>query len=481
MRPKSPSNRGMSRRSFMRAGALGLGGGLLAPLMARMARAGEGTPCRFVFVVEGNCFEPITMLAPAARVALEGTMSGPLGDKRWWYRDYAHETPLVVESPDLMSAPALGALAEGGIAAESSVLLGMSSRIVGGGHSALHGALSSARTVGGSPGGPTIDAWLAAQSAIVGDRPFDAVRLGVGTGRPLDFRTCAFDAGRPAPMILHPETAYAVLFGAAADGEAARRAFRERGNLLDFARGEVQGARDAFRGGTLEREKLEAYLASVEELQARHGRLLELSDSLRGHAPTAPEENPLYGSDDGLVRLEAQFELATAALLGELTNVVVVGSGTGGDFGLRYPSVSPVGRHDMHHGSARDEMLRNAIHEVTRRQVELVARLARTLATTPEAGGGTMLDHTLIVYVSDNGEQHHSTASDFPVLLIGGRALGVGSHGRTVIYPGVGAGQHRQLSNLWNTLGHLVGRDLNTFGAEGPSRVAEGPLSELLG
>ena len=91
-----------------------------------------------------------------------------------------------------------------------------------------------------------------------------------------------------------------------------------------------------------------------------------------------------------------------------------------------------------------------------------------------------MLDNTLIVYLGDNGEQHHSTASDFPILLLGGRGLGRSGLGETLIYPGLEADRHRQLSNLWNTLGHLGGAPLNDFGAEGRTRRALGPLTELL-
>jgi hypothetical protein len=50
------------------------------------------------------------------------------------------------------------------------------------------------------------------------------------------------------------------------------------------------------------------------------------------------------------------------------------------------------------------------------------------------------------------------------------------------VYPGVdtGGSGHRQVSNLWNTLGHLAGDPLDTFGKEGPYRVAPGPLAELM-
>ena len=124
----------------------------------------------------------------------------------------------------------------------------------------------------------------------------------------------------------------------------------------------------------------------------------------------------------------------------------------------------------------------DAIVQVTAGQFREIARVARRLADTPEpTGEGSMLDNTLIVYVGDNGEQHHSTASEFPVVLLGGANLIAGG-GRTIVYPGLGGAEHRQLSNLWNTLGYLTGATLDDFGGEsGPSRRAFGPLPELLG
>jgi hypothetical protein len=177
-------------------------------------------------------------------------------------------------------------------------------------------------------------------------------------------------------------------------------------------------------------------------------------------------------------------------LKGQLTNVAVVTSGAGDDFGgLTYPRAQDSGyrsrnRHDLHHSSGSDDGALETIHDMTRVQIDAVAKAAQALKSTPDpATSGSMLDNTVIVFIGDNGEQHHSTASEFPVVLIGGKSLGLQTGGRTIVYPGVESGGegHRQVSNLWNTLGHLAGEQLDTFGAEGPTRVAPGPLSELMG
>ncbi len=465
-----------TRRNWLKTMGLGAGGAaLFGPLLTRFAHAQPVAQPRFLFVVEGNCFEPITMLGDPARAALDGSMANPLDGARWWYTRYAHDASLTIAG-GLETAPALAGLGE--LAQRAAVLYGLSSKITGGGHSAQHGVLASARTTAGRAGGQTIDAWLAAQPAVRQQAPFDALRLGANDdpAKPLDFRTCAYAAGQSAPMLLQPEKAYQALFGSVAGGAAAA-GFERRGAQLDFAAGDVRATLAAFGGNSAERAKLEAYLASLEALQARRRRLVEIGPQLEGARP-----DEIVDANTALGRFAQQLELAAAALIGGLTHVAVVGCGTGGDFGMRYPEViNGVGRHDLHHTSGAVPAHLAAIHSVTRMQVDAIAAAARRLAAAPDIGGGSVLDHTVIVYIGDNGEQHHSTASEFPVLIIGGEGLGLRTGNRTIVFPGLRSAGHRQVSNLWNTMGHLAGAQLDRFGREGPTRVAPGPLGELIG
>jgi hypothetical protein len=171
--------------------------------------------------------------------------------------------------------------------------------------------------------------------------------------------------------------------------------------------------------------------------------------------------------------------------------VMVIASGPGGGLDMTYPSVyatipnwpaiqMDMDRHTLQHG-IQIAMHQEAILAVTRKQIDLIGRFAAKLDAVPE-GSGTMLDHTIIVFISDNGEQHHSQSREWPVLLLGGSALGLKTDGRTVVYPRIGKSNNRQVSNLWNTLGHATGdATMNTFGQEGSGRIAEGPLDEIYG
>lgn len=467
----------MNRRTFLAGLGSALGAALVAPSLRAFATG--GTPCRFVFLVEGNGTEPVPFMSTSTRTAIDAATSHDTTGRRWFPTLYQHTSPLV-QTGDLGTAPALASLLAGtsgvDLTGRASVTLGLSSTITGGGHTTNAGGLSSTRSTAGRAGGPTIDAVLAAQ--VRDQTPFDAIRVGVHAGTTaLNTSTCAYDVGRAAPVLMDPVLAYNNLFGSVA-GAAGQAAFARRGSLLDYAMVDVNEALAQFSGGSVERAKLETYLASLETVRDRQQALTALSATLSAVAPEDPSTNALYSSSDPLDHLAAQVELVTAALLGGLTNVAVIAVGTGGRFDIGYPSlIQDIRRHELHHGSA-DATYLQVIHDATAYKVGLLADVARTLLATPE-NGGTMLDNTVLVYLPDNGEQHHSKAEEFPVLMMGGDAMGLLNDGRTTVFPGVRSAGHRQLSNLFNTLGHAAGMGLDDFGGEGASRLVTGPLSEL--
>ncbi|MGQ0504068.1 MAG: DUF1552 domain-containing protein [Myxococcaceae bacterium] len=460
----------LTRRNLLQTAA---GAALFGPFL-REAAAQTTRPARLVIVLECNGIYPLAFLSPTARASL----GSDVGSQKNFSSLYP-KTARTLTGEALGSALCLNPLgpSSGNISLENraAVALGLSSLVTGGGHSSGTGALSCA--VNG--GGATIDSVLAPKLRRAA--PFEAIRLGTSSSRtPIVYETCSFGPKRPAPIIVNPTLAYNTIFGSITTGQGSGQ---ERTALFDFARTDVATTLQTFRGNSNERIKLERYLASLDALRARESQLMAIAPSVRPLLPPAPSANPLLagtGTPDSLRWLEAQFQIATAGLLGGLTNTVVLASGSSG-FDVHYDSIIPtVGRHDLQHGIETAANW-NAIAAVTRKHVELVATLARTLAATPEVGAsGSMLDHTAIVFMSDNGEQHHSVGAEWPILLIGGNALGLRTDGRTVIYPEAGETNNRQVSNLFNTLGHAVGdANFNLFGNEGASRITPGPLSEL--
>ena len=94
-----------------------------------------------------------------------------------------------------------------------------------------------------------------------------------------------------------------------------------------------------------------------------------------------------------------------------------------------------------------------------------------------------MLDNTVIVYLSDAAEGHHSRCWEWPFVVLG-NAAGKLKSGRYVEYPYWGRPGHREIGNLYATLLHLAGDKREYFGQHDPmlkgEAQANGPLPELL-
>ena len=476
----------LSGAGLLTSASVATGGNLLGKRRGA-ANDNDGCPRRFVIFLEGNGTRPACMFDPLTRQTLEGIAGGPISSNR----DYAHADPVITPQAPLAEARALGALAgEGGelsLVERSSLVLGLSSTNLGGGHSCNHGALSASRAVGG-PNGATIESVLAQLPTVRGATPFDAIRMGIGSGSsPLNYSSCAFAAGKPAPILLDPAAVFSTLFGSVSSG-AAGADFVTRGERLNFALEDVQRELSELGGSSARaRVKLETYEASLLEMLARDAQLQGMQDALLAVKPAEPGEldpDP-YGSDSPLTRLSVEVDMVIAALLAGLSNVIVVSLGSGSYYWSQeypslvqlYPGGQMLAGHDLRHGEG--ESFYEVLYELSSRYVGEMCRGARALEAVPEEGG-TMLDNTLLLYMPDNGEKHHSNAEEFASLLIGGNNMGFLTDGRSVAFPKAGHENNRQISNLFNSMLHAAGAPTDDFGHKNPdSRVAEGPLSEL--
>jgi hypothetical protein len=497
-----------NRRQFIGGVGMGTAAAWLTTQFPHVAfgQGEAGPPKRFVFVIEGNSVEAPNFATPAAKAFV-----GADEATRFYPRLYGHQSPHIIGSDggagnNLDLAAGLRALGgvngQPSLVDDSAVILGLSSTITGGSHSTHCGALSCTRSSASTPAGRTIDALLAGLPQIRQTTPFEAIRLGVtGSVQQLTYYPSAFGVGTPAPVLNSPLLAYREIFGSVLSGEG-EKLFRQRSKLLDFAKGDVDAKLLRFQGRAGEL-KLAGYQTAIRSLQERQRRLSEdqLSAQMSQYLPPVPT-----ATNDPLIRLSQQFDVATGALRSGLTNVVVLASGTGNSgFNLEYhaealPELTGIAgysdedgmmRHDLHHSSVDNPERIAVIHSASRFHVDQIARMARALKSHQEADGSTMLDNTTIVYMSDNGEQHHSSARDWPILVVGGRNMGLNLNGRTVIYPGIDVKDasngpaNRQVSNFFNTLTYAAGENIDTFGGEGDegggNRLKAGPLDELWG
>ncbi|NJN21477.1 MAG: hypothetical protein HC812_10220 [Leptolyngbya sp. RL_3_1] len=143
-----------------------------------------------------------------------------------------------------------------------------------------------------------------------------------------------------------------------------------------------------------------------------------MADRIAEAAPTLNDKADYFGTTKtaptGVFdRLEAQFEIAAGTMIAGLTNVVT----------LQFDELSRTtypGIGSMHAGIGHGQV-KNMIE--SRRAIcglhfTQIARIAAALQSVPE-GNGSMLDNTLMIYLSDNGESHHSSGVNYGLLLLG--------------------------------------------------------------
>jgi hypothetical protein len=456
----------ISRRDLFKRASLGAGAVVLSPLIRQLqAQAAGAEPGRrFVFVVEGNGLPWQQIMPVGLTRAKEGdrgkTVNLALADKA---------LPKVLEPLNPWKD-------------RVTVINGLSGKVCGGGHSNNFGALGvfpSGGGVGnsGAPKGETVDAALGKKLGGV----FPQVGLGI-SDRPehtVIYNCSAWDKGKPLPTQCRPDLAFGSLFGSVAGGSA-KQEFVARGNLLDFLNDDIKRLQGTV--GSAERAKLESHVAAYEAMRQRQSRLNEIENTLRKHAPVATDK---YKSDIETDRLDAHFDLAAAALIGGLTNVVTLASGVGDPyFSVKFGGLGiGVGKHTIGHGGTYNGMTWDVMSATIRRfHFELIARLMKKLQAVPE-GNGTMLDNTVVVYLSDAAEGHHSRCWEWPFVVVGNLG-GKLTCGRYIEYPYWRKAGHREIGNLYTTLLHAVGDRRSYFGIHDPmlkgDAASDGPLGELL-
>ena len=478
------------RRTFLKGLSLGAGAAVLSPMLRQLEAHAEGAtpPTRLVMLVEGDCLNTRRFTPPEVVAALTALRAerGLSGDAEPSSRHYINETPLEVARPTLNEGfaplmPYVDDLVT--VQGLSNVIAGSS----GGSHSGGYGSLSCSTVTRSTPTAPTIDVVLG--DMLGQERAFRRLALGSvqfglnSDGTPqfqdLVYSTSAYGAGSPAPIYVNPSTVHQLLFGLVASPEA-RANVELQMELLGGVREDVARMRDKLAGA--EREKLDYYLGSLEMLQDRHSKLVSMEEALEQNMPFLADT---YRSPHLLVRLEAQAELAAAALITGLTDIVLMPAACGNRyFSARYTSLDPeipAKHHFGHGGEFKDQNNHHWLNEIHRRHSVILAGLIERLKAVPE-GDGTMWDNTIVVYTADGGETHHSGFQDWPALVLGGKntRIKTAPGGRSLVYPRYGSDNHRQISNLWNTLAHAMGAPIDDFGNEGNVRVAEGPLPELL-
>ncbi|MEM7233662.1 MAG: DUF1552 domain-containing protein [Planctomycetota bacterium] len=462
----------LNRRELLKGVSSAAGSALLWPLLRQVQAASDPAtaPKRFVFVVRSNGLRPWGIVPE--KLAAQGE-DGFKQDKVFDEALTAHTFHESLRSLEPLKKYV-------------TVVLGLSGRAgaVSDPHTANFGALGMYRSDQGSPpAAETIDAALA--SALPGIFKHVGFKMG-STGETIAHPALsAWGKNKPIPFYCSPLLAYQQLFGSLAKSDKLKTASELDAHLLDFMVDDIQRVQKSLSGS--EREKLGHYLEGFESLRDRRVRLATLDDSARVHVPSITDK---YNSPLETHRLEAHFDMATAALIAGLTNVITIDADDLGahytGLGLGEKSVHGIGHLSDDFKKGRDTNFADgtdgtkARNIVRKFQADLIASMAEKLRKVPE-GDGNMLDNTLIVLLSDAGHVHHANYQHFPLVLVGntGRKL---KTGRFLHFPSYGQPGNRTLGSFYLSLLHAAGKPRDAFGQldlKLPKREQVEPLSEL--
>ncbi len=448
-----------TRRDLLKLAGYGAGAAALTPMLSQLAPHAAGAdakkfPRRVVFVVQSNGMTP-GHLVPSG---VARPKNGRPGNDR--LEEAALKGRTLHKAIDAL-APFQDRLA---------LIQGLSGRIAVSDHSANHGCLGACPANKG-PMLQTIDS--AMSDALPGVFPHVALGMPDGAGNVMNYRLSAAGPGKAVPIVCSPALAFKSLFGSVSDG-AGRAAFDQKTNLLAFMADDVTRARGGLAGE--ERRKFDQYLEAFEALHGRQKELLAKADDLKKHAPKLGER---AASPVSSIILESQFEIAAAALVAGVTNCVTLASGGGGQSFGKFPAFNIPDLHGIGHGHAYGRpSSEECFVELRQFHVKLIAGLAKKLEGVKE-GDGTVLDNTLIVYLSDSGDGHHPSRYEWPVVLLGNLGGTLKTTGRHLQFPHDQSKNHRTLASLYCTLLHAAGKPRDSFGVNDPA-ITQCPQSGVI-
>jgi hypothetical protein len=339
-------------------------------------------------------------------------------------------------------------------------------------HSAFFGALGGYRGGDGTPpSAATIDYEL---SKVLPQTLLPHLCIGLDSlenmrSKPTIATLSASGAGQPIFMHSNPNHLYQMLYGGISTGDI-RQQHDARSNVLN----QIE-ALAAAKGQTLpisEEQRYGQYVQGFRDVNGLRKRLDTVADHLRNFAPQVDGRyaKPQFETDWH----DCLLDLGISALAAGITNTLTIGSGRGEIFG----SWKGLGIEQQGHNLGHMEQPGNPIWiKIRQYNSRMLVRIMETLESVPE-GSGTMMDHTLIVYTSNNADKQHTSGANWPVMLLGN----CGGIFKTGCYTRLDG--KRPINALYSTLLRAAGQNVDRFNmTEQLARKFDnktGPLSEVL-
>ena len=253
----------------------------------------------------------------------------------------------------------------------------------------------------------------------------------------------------PLPAEAHPRLVFESLFGEGGSRADREAALSRRASLLDFVKEDIDRLGRTL--GPADRAKVGEYLEAVRDVEKRIQR-----------AAKGVKENPLPDLDRPVGvpasyadHARLMFDLQVLAWQGDITRVITFQLARETS-NRTYPEAGvPDPHHPLsHHGNDAAKIAKMA--KINQFHVSLFAEFIGKLKATKE-GGGTLLDHSVILYGSGMGNPNLHDHTNLPILVAGGAACGL-KGGRHIRFD-----KAAPLANLHLTLLDKVGVRLDKF------------------
>lgn len=278
-----------------------------------------------------------------------------------------------------------------------------------------------------TPSAPTLDQYLA--DSLRGETPFRNLALSATPSTDIAQGNISFKAnGQVETVIRNPRQLFSNLFGMKAVDAAGGTHARRRASVLDLVKADAE--RLKLKLGRADQARLEQYFQSVTELEAQLG-----SGSGACQVPNEPEMGGDWHQKSKLF-----IDLAVLALSCDLTRVVSLQYSdswgvtySGYSLGEGIEGVGDWSDHFISHklddtdratdldGLNRSEAMRIANARViatSRFKVRRFAYLVNALGSVTTENG-TLLDETLALYASENGDGDSHARTRMPVMIAG--------------------------------------------------------------
>ena len=293
------------------------------------------------------------------------------------------------------------------------------------------------------------------------DTRFPSLAVSVSKGEHYGDSIAISRAGVMLPAEKSAEKLYRRLFVAGTPEEkaATMRRIEAGGSVLDLI---LDKARRLEKSSAPEdRARLDQYFQSVRELENRLQRNIEWENRPKPKVDY-PQPKDIADANEVIARSKLMFDLIRLALQTDSTRVVTLSLST---FSVvpHVPGVKSETHGLTHHGNEPDKIAE--LKKIEEAQMKAFADLLKAFRDVTETGG-TLLDHTQVLYGSCLGNANSHSNQNLPLILAGGGF----KHGQHLAF---NAQNNTPLANLFVTMLQGLGIEADKFAS------STGLLSEV--